>query len=68
MSTSSEAASRSAQARPTLPHTTSASNFSAEQFFATQQAPSNLSAYSKLADDFVQRHHKEGRKVVLVTV
>jgi phosphopantothenate-cysteine ligase len=51
-----------------MQHTLSASGFSAEEFFATQDAPSNLDSHAKLANEFVQRHHKDGRKVVLVTV
>ena len=46
----------------------STSHFSAEEFFATQQAPANLSSHAQQARQFVERHHGEGRKVVLVTV
>ncbi|UZJ57128.1 hypothetical protein CBS101457_006448 [Exobasidium rhododendri] len=57
-------ASPSMPGKPAMPQSTS---FSAEDFFATQQAPSNLSSHGDLARKFVERHHREGRKVVLVT-
>lgn len=44
------------------------SNFSADRFFETQTPPSNLSDFGNKAQEFVQRHAKEGRRVVLVTV
>jgi len=51
-----------------MPQTTpSASGFSAEDFFATQQAPLDLASHADQARDFVHRHRKERRKVVLVT-
>jgi phosphopantothenate-cysteine ligase len=53
--------------RPSLPQSTSNSSFSADDFFATQQAPPNLSSHASLAREFVERHQREGRKVVLVT-
>lgn len=69
MSTSNAAPSTSAPRRPpTSPDVPSNSAFSAEEFFATQHAPSNLASHSRKAREFVQRHHKEGKKVVLVTV
>lgn len=46
----------------------SSSTFSADRFFDTQTPPSNLSEFSSKAKSFVDRHHKQGRKVVLVTV
>lgn len=42
--------------------------FSADRFFETQSAPSNLSDFADKARAFVDRHGREGRKVVLVTV
>lgn len=41
--------------------------WSSDRFFQTQAAPSNLSETATAASEFVQRHIKEGRKVVLVT-
>ncbi|KAJ9473862.1 Phosphopantothenate--cysteine ligase CAB2 [Pseudozyma hubeiensis] len=41
--------------------------WSSDRFFQTQSAPSNLAELSSGASDFVQRHIKEGRRVVLVT-
>ncbi|CAO1637112.1 unnamed protein product [Sympodiomycopsis kandeliae] len=43
------------------------STFSADRFFETQTAPNNLDEFSSKARSFVERHHKQGRKVVLVT-
>ncbi|CAD6887285.1 unnamed protein product [Tilletia controversa] len=43
------------------------SNFSAQEFFETQRAPSNLDQIRAQANEFVQRHKSEGRNVVLVT-
>ncbi len=40
--------------------------WSSDRFFQTQAAPSNLSETATAASEFVQRHIKEGRKVVLV--
>lgn len=45
-----------------------ATDFSADRFFETQSPPANLKDFSELAKEFVDRHHKQGRKVVLVTV
>lgn len=42
--------------------------FSADNFFATQEAPGGLEKKQQQAAQFVERHAKEGRKVVLVTV
>ncbi|KAE8222479.1 hypothetical protein CF319_g4337 [Tilletia indica] len=43
------------------------STFSAQEFFETQRAPSNLDQIRAQATEFVQRHKSEGRSVVLVT-
>ena len=46
----------------------SSSGFSAERFFDTQTPPSNLHEFTDKAQEFVQRHARDGRRVVLVTV
>lgn len=45
-----------------------ATPFSADRFFDTQTPPANLDEFATKAREFVERHHKQGRKVVLVTV
>lgn len=45
----------------------SSPKWSSDRFFQTQSPPHNLAELSSAASDFVQRHIKEGRKVVLVT-
>lgn len=42
--------------------------FSADAFFDTQEVPTGLEKKRKQAQEFVERHSSEGRKVVLVTV
>ncbi|KAI0642809.1 hypothetical protein C8Q79DRAFT_1013454 [Trametes meyenii] len=42
-------------------------NFSAEQYFATQSQPSSLEADVARVKEFLQRQLQDGRKVVLVT-
>lgn len=44
-----------------------AAKWSSDRFFQTQAPPSNLREVSATAAEFVQRHMREGRKVVLVT-
>ncbi|SNX85296.1 related to CAB2 - probable phosphopantothenoylcysteine synthetase [Melanopsichium pennsylvanicum] len=41
--------------------------WSSDRFFQTQSPPHRLAELSSAASDFVQRHIKEGRRVVLVT-
>ncbi|PWN32203.1 DFP-domain-containing protein [Meira miltonrushii] len=41
--------------------------FSADAFFDTQEAPTGLEKKRRQAQQFVERHSSEGRKVVLVT-
>ncbi|KAK0526673.1 Phosphopantothenate--cysteine ligase cab2 [Tilletia horrida] len=41
--------------------------FSAQEFFEMQRPPANLDQIRAQASEFVQRHKKEGRPVVLVT-
>lgn len=53
--------------RPKAP-TNSTSFFSATQFFEHQTPPPNLAAHHEQVQEFVDRHAKQGRKVVLVTV
>lgn len=43
-------------------------SFSAEQYFETQQAPTNLQEDISKVRDFVLKQKGQGRKVVLVTV
>ncbi|SPO28697.1 related to CAB2 - probable phosphopantothenoylcysteine synthetase [Ustilago trichophora] len=45
----------------------SSPKWSSDRFFQTQSPPSNLSELSSAASEFVQRHIREGRRVVLVT-
>ncbi|SJX63945.1 related to CAB2-probable phosphopantothenoylcysteine synthetase [Sporisorium reilianum f. sp. reilianum] len=45
----------------------SSPKWSSDRFFQTQAAPPNLSETSAAASEFVQRHMREGRRVVLVT-
>ncbi|PWN89537.1 DFP-domain-containing protein [Acaromyces ingoldii] len=52
--------------RPKAP-TNSTSFFSATQFFEHQTPPPNLAAHHEQVQEFVDRHAKQGRKVVLVT-
>lgn len=50
------------------PSSSSSSNFSAEQFFETQEPPAKLAHVLEGVKTFVTGHARAGRRVVLVTV
>ncbi|PWY99666.1 DFP-domain-containing protein, partial [Testicularia cyperi] len=52
---------------PNASSSSSNPKWSSDRFFQTQQPPSNLEEISASTSKFVQRHLREGRKVVLVT-
>ena len=50
------------------PSSSTSATFSAEKFFETQEPPPKLAHLLEGVKEFVTRHAREGRRVVLVTV